>query len=314
MQVGWIGMGRMGTPMAARLARGGYSLKVWNRTRAKAEPLVADGAEIVSRKEDLRGVDVLFTMLSTGKDLADVCFGDGGVATGETTPKLIVDCSTIGVDESAEIRRKLADRKIQYLSAPVSGNPRCVIAGFLSSVVSGPKDAFDKAEPLIRAYAVRGVSYVGEGELARICKIAHNMFLAVVLQNLIEVTLLAHKKGVSRHAFLDFMNNSALGSIFTRYKSPALVNLDFTTTFTMALQCKDIDLGLVEARKLGVVMPATVAMREVFQSHFGVAASKSDPEAYLAKDFSAVLETMALYSGMHLESENVPVKSGLEVA
>jgi len=180
-------------------------------------------------------------------------------------------------------------------------------------VVSGPKAAFDKVESLISVYAVRGVSYVGEGELARICKIAHNVFLSVVIENLIEVTLLVQKAGVPRHAFLKFMNDSALGSIFTRYKSPALINLDFTPTFTIGLQRKDVDLGLDAARKLGVPMPITAAMREVFQSHFGVATLQADPEAYLAKDFAALIETMALYAGIKLESENVPVLSGLEV-
>lgn len=314
MQVGWIGMGRMGTPMAARLAGAGYPLKIWNRTRSKAEALArsASAVEIVDSKQDLSSVDVLFTMLATGKDLHELCFGDGGVASGTSKPKLIVDCSTIGVEESSDLRQRLSDVGVEYLSAPVSGNPACVVKGYLSSVVSGPKDAFDRVEPLIRSYAVRGVSYVGDGELARICKIAHNMFLAVMLESLIEVTLLANKKGVPRHAFLEFMNNSALGSIFSRYKSPALINLDFTTTFTMALQCKDIDLGLKEARKLGVAMPVATVMREVFQSHFGLAESKPDPEAYLAQDFAAVVETLAQFSGMHLESENAAVLSGLE--
>lgn len=315
MNIGWIGMGRMGAEMALRLLRAGHSLKVWNRTRAKAEPLTADGAVIVDRMEDLRGCDVVFTMLSTGKDLKQVCFGENGLAPegASSVPGIIVDCSTIGGEESADVREKLAARGVRYLAAPVSGNPKCVIAGKLSSVVSGPKDAFDKVEALIAAYAVRGVAYVGEGDLARICKVAHNVFLAVVIENLIEVTLLAEKAGVPRHAFLKFMNNSALGSIFTQYKSPALVNLDFTTTFTPALTRKDVDLGLEAARKLGVAMPVTAAMREVFQSHFGVATLKDDPEAYLAQDFAALIETLALYSGMHLESEKVHVPSGLEV-
>jgi 3-hydroxyisobutyrate dehydrogenase len=314
MTIGWIGLGRMGFQMALRLLQAGYPLQVWNRTRSKAEPLVTHGAVLVDRKEQLAGTDVLFTMLSTGKDLKEIFFGKEGVATeGRATPGIIVDCSTIGVDESHEIREKLTARGIRFLSAPVSGNPKCVVAGKLSSVVSGPKASFEEVEPLISAYALRGVSYVGEGELARICKIAHNVFLSVVIENLIEVTLLAQKAGVPRHAFLKFMNKSALGSIFTQYKSPALVNLDFTPTFTIALQLKDVDLGLEAARKLGVAMPVTSAMREVFQSHCGVATLQADPEAYLAQDFAALIETLALHAGIKLESENVAVPSGLEV-
>ncbi len=178
--------------------------------------------------------------------------------------------------------------------------------------MSGPRAAFETVEPLIRAYAVRGVSYVGEGELARTCKIAHNVFLAAVIENLIEVTLLAQKAGVPRHAFLQFMNDSALGSIFTRYKSPALVNLDFTPTFTLELLRKDVELGLATARELDVAMPVTAAIRQVLQAHVGVASLRSDAAAYLAQDFATLIETLAAQAGMRLTSENVPVASGLE--
>ena len=315
MEIGWIGIGRMGLPMATRLLKVGHPLKVWNRTRAKAEPLAKLGATIVDRIEDLRGCDVVITMLATGKDGMEVCMGAGGLAAPDAkkVPGIIVDCSTIGIEESAAIREKLTARGVNYLAAPVSGNPKCVIAGKLSCVVSGPKPAYDKVEHLMEAFAVRGVAYAGEGELARVCKIAHNVFLAVVFENLIEVMLLAQKSGVPRHAFLKFMNNSVMGSIFTQYKSPALANLDFTTTFTPPLLKKDIDLGLEAARRLGVAMPVTAAMREVIQSHFGTATLQKDPEAYLARDFATLIETLALASGVKLEPDNVAVPSGLEV-
>jgi 3-hydroxyisobutyrate dehydrogenase len=157
------------------------------------------------------------------------------------------------------------------------------------------------------------VSYVGEGELSRICKIAHNVFLGVVIQNLAEITILAQKAGVPRHAFLDFMNNSVMGSIFSRYKSNALVNLDWTTTFTPTLLRKDLDLGLAAACELDVPMPVTAATREAIQAHFGAAQLQPDPAAYLEKDFAAIIETVALAAGVKLTSENVPVPTGLEV-
>ncbi len=324
MQIGWIGMGRMGYAMAQRLLGAGHALSIWNRTRSKAEPLVARGAVLVGKSAELAASDVLFTMVSTGHDLEEVLFGTQGVL-GEVggagargaggagvVPRIVVDCSTIGEHESAQIRTRLTARDVQYLSAPVSGNPRCVAAGKLSSVVSGPKAAFESVEDLIRTYAVRGVSYVGEGELARVCKIAHNVFLAAVIENLIEVTLLAQKAGVPRHAFLQFMNDSALGSVFTRYKSPALVNLDFTPTFTMQLLRKDVELGLSTARELDVAMPVTAAIREVLQGHLGVASLRGDAAAYLAQDFATLIETLAAQAGMRLTSEGVPVASGLE--
>jgi len=315
MNIGWIGLGRMGYPMAERLIKAGHTLKLWNRTRAKAEPLAGKTAVVVDKLAELRDVEVLFIMVSTGADLEEVCFGKGGVAADEkaTLPKIFVDCSSISIEESKGVREKLANRGVQFLAAPVSGNGKCVKAGKLSSVVSGPKAAFETVKLLIEAYAPRGASYVGEGDLSRICKIAHNVMLGVVIENLIEITLLAQKAGVPRAAFLQFMNNSVMGSIFTQYKTPALVNLDFTTTFTPELLLKDLDLGLEAGRELNAIMPVTAATREVVQSHFGVAKLQADPEAYLKKDFAALIETMALASGVKVESERANVTTGLEV-
>ena len=165
---------------------------------------------------------------------------------------------------------------------------------------------------MVKTIAPKGVSYVGDGELARVCKIAHNVMLGVVIQNLIEITLLTNKMGVPRHAFLAFLNNGVMGSMFTAYKSPALVNLDWTTTFTPELLRKDLDLGLELAREWDVPMASTAATREALQAHFGTAMLQKDPEAYLQKDFAALMETIALQAGMKLEPENKPVPTGLE--
>ena len=312
-KIGWIGMGRMGFPMAERLLAAGYDVSIWNRTRAKAEPLAKIGGKIVGRVAELAQLDVVFSIVSTGKDLDEIYFGkDGLAADGGKLPPIFVDCSTIAVEESAKIRAKLAARGVEFVAAPVSGNGKCVKAGKLSAVTSGPEKAARAVAPIIEAFAPRGVSYVGEGELARICKIAHNVMLGVVIENLCEITLLAEKAGVPRHAFLAFVNNSVLGSIFTRYKSPALVNLDWTTTFTPELLRKDLDLGLELARAFDVPMPVTSTTRDVLQMHFGAAQLKPDPAKYLAGDFAALLETLALAAGMKLASENKNVPTGLE--
>ncbi|HEY6255238.1 MAG TPA: NAD(P)-dependent oxidoreductase [Xanthobacteraceae bacterium] len=312
-KIGWIGMGRMGFPMAERLLKAGYDLSIWNRTRAKAEPLAGKGGKVVDKLADLAGVDVLFSIVSTGKDLEEVYFGKDGVASGgKQMPKILVDCSTIAVEESAAIRDRLRKLGSDFVASPVSGNAKVIKAGKLSAVVSGPEAAARAVMPIIEVFAPQGVAYVGEGELARVCKIAHNVMLGVVIENLIEITLLANKMGVPRHAFLSFMNNSVMGSMFTRYKSPALVNLDWTTTFTPELLRKDLDLGLALGREWDVPMPVTAATREVLQSHFGAATLKPKPEEYLQKDFAALMETMALASGMKLESENKNVPTGLE--
>ena len=313
--IGWIGIGRMGYPMAERLLQAGHALRVWNRTRSKAEPLAALGAGLVDRPADLARVDVLFTMVSTGADLEQVLFGADGVATGGKgqVPRIAVDCSSIGVDEGEAFRARLGELGAAMIAAPVSGNAKCVRAGKLSAVASGPEAAYRQVEPLIRTFAVQGVAYVGEGELARFCKIAHNVLLGVTIQNLAEITILAQKAGVPRHAFLQFVNDSVMGSLFTRYKSNALVNLDWTTTFTPTLLRKDLDLGLQAARNLDVAMPVAAATREALQAHFGSAHLKPDPAAYLRQDFAALLETVALAAGMSLEAENLPIPTGLEV-
>jgi len=312
-KIGWIGMGRMGYPMAERLLKAGYDLSIWNRTRSKAEPLAKIGGKVVDNLLELKDVDVLFSIVSTGKDLDQVYFGKNSITGhGGKLPKIFVDCSTIAVEESAAIRDRLAQLGSEYVAAPVSGNAKVIKAGKLSAVISGSEAACKVVSPLMEVIAPRGVSYVGGGELARICKIAHNVMLGVVIENLIEITLLANKMGVPRHAFLAFMNNSVMGSMFTRYKSPALVNLDWTTTFTPELLRKDLDLGLALGREWDVPMPVTAATREVLQSHFGAATLKPDPDAYLQEDFSALMETMALASGMKLQSENKNVPTGLE--
>lgn len=311
-KVGWIGMGRMGYPMAERLLKAGYDVSIWNRTKSKAEPLKEKGGKVVDKPSDLAGLDVVFSIVSTGTDLEQVYFGKDGVFSGNKNPPVLVDCSTIAVDESVEIRKRLKERGADFICAPVSGNAKVIKAGKLSSVCSGPEAAYRKIEDMMKVVAPKGVSYVGDGELARVCKIAHNVMLGVVIQNLIEITLLVNKMGVPRHAFLAFLNNGVMGSMFTAYKSPALVNLDWTTTFTPELLRKDLDLGLELGREWDVPMASTAATREALQAHFGTATLQKDPEAYLQKDFAALMETIALQAGIKLEPENVKVPTGLE--
>ena len=310
-KIGWVGTGRMGYPMASRLAKDGQDVSVWNRTKSKADPLSEYGANIVSAVDELHDVDVLFTMVSTGKDLKQVYFGDDGVLSkGSNKSQIFVDCSSISSEDSNEIRERLNEKGVSYISCPVSGNGKAVKAGVLSIVASGPEDIFNTVKPYLETIAPRGVSYVGDGDLARFCKIAHNVMLGVVIQNLAEITILAQKAGVPRHAFLNFMNNSVMGSIFTQYKSNAFTNLDWTTTFTTPLLLKDLDLGLQSAKELGVPMPVTAATRQVVQQHAGRVEKISKDN--LEKDFGMLLESVADGAGISLVPENVPIPTGLE--
>ena len=203
-KLGWIGVGRMGGPMAERLLAAGHSVAIWNRTKAKADPFAKRGARVVERLAELSDVDVVFTMVSEGRDLEEVYFGREGLVTNSKgkLPKIFVDCSSISVENSSRIRDRLKQHDAQFVASPVSGNGQVIKAGKLSAVVSGPENAAKAVMPLIKVFAPKGVSYVGDGELARVCKIAHNVMLGVVIENLIEITLLANKMGVPRHAFL----------------------------------------------------------------------------------------------------------------
>jgi 3-hydroxyisobutyrate dehydrogenase len=302
-RLGWIGIGRMGYAMAERLAKAGADLTVWNRTRSKAEPLAAHGAKIAARVADLAACDIVFVMVSTWDDVKEVVTGPGGLLSGAAAPKLVVECSSISLEGSAELRAILSARGVALLAAPVSGNAKVIKAGRLSFVCSGPRDAFDQALPSLRMIAP-AASYVGEGELARIVKICHNVFLGVVTQSLAEITVLAQKAGVPRHAFLDFMNQSVMGSTFSRYKTPAFVNLDFKVTFTPKLLRKDLDLGLDAAKKYDVPMPLAAMTRDLVQTMIG--------RGMTEHDFAQLLVLQAESSGVTLEAENVPVSDGLE--
>lgn len=309
--IGWIGMGRMGYPMAERLLKAGYDVSVYNRTRSKAEPLAQRGAKIVDAPADLAGSAILFTMVSTSDDLKHVLLGENGLlAARRGAPGIVVDCSSISEDSSVEIRRALEAAGSQFIAAPVSGNGKCVRAGKLSVVASGPNAAFAEIEGLLNVIAGRGVTYVGEGDESRIVKICHNVLLGVVAQTLAEITILAQKAGVPRHAFLEFINKSVLGSVFSQYKTPAYVNLDFTTTFTPYLLRKDLDLGLAAGRKHEAPLPVTAATREVLQAHMGAGVFLGD--GYLDKDFATLLESQARGAGLKLVSENVPTSDGLQ--
>jgi 3-hydroxyisobutyrate dehydrogenase-like beta-hydroxyacid dehydrogenase len=301
--VGWIGTGRMGFQLATRLVEAGYDVAAWNRTRAKAEPLAARGATVVDSPAALAGRDIVFVMVSADRDLEAVVLGEGGLLTGDAVPRVIADSSTVSPEASARIRAAAAARGAGFLAAPVSGNPKVIAAGKLTVAVSGPRDAFEAARPLLEQFG-RGVTYVGDEEQARLVKIAHNVFLGVVYQCLAEITVLAERGGVSRAAFLEFLNDSVMGSTFSRYKSPALVNLDFHPTFTNLLLRKDMQLGLSAGKDLGVPMPLAAQADMLIAQAIGAGLTE--------EDFATLVLEQARRSGYVPEPENVPVDDGLE--
>jgi 3-hydroxyisobutyrate dehydrogenase len=300
LTVGWIGAGRMGAAMAVRLDRAGAAPAVWNRTRSKAEDT---GCTVVDTIADLRDRDVVFTMVSTPKDLEQVLLGDGGLlADPAHVPSIVVDCSTVSIESSAAIRQACTERGVEFLASPVSGNGKVVESGGLTLCVSGPEETFRKVEHLLR-HIGKGVTYVGEGDVARLVKIAHNLMLGVVTQCMAEITVLCEKGGVSRAAFLEFLNDSVMGSVFTRYKSPAFVHLDYTPTFTPILLRKDFDLGLAAGHELDVPMPLAGLTAQIVQ--------QSVSSGRVTEDFAILLDQQAAASGMTLKPEDTFVDDGL---
>jgi 3-hydroxyisobutyrate dehydrogenase-like beta-hydroxyacid dehydrogenase len=302
-RIGWIGSGRMGAALATRLLRAGFDVAVYNRTKAKAEALAEHGATVVDRPADLADRDVVFSMVSASADLLTVTCGEAGLLTADTAPGVLIDSSTVSTEASAQVRAEAAKVGTEFLAAPVSGNPKVVKAGKLTLAVSGPRPAFDAVAPLLDLLC-SGFTYVGEGEVARLVKICHNVLLGVVTQSLVEITVLAEKGGASRAAFLEFMNDSVMGSVFSRYKTPALVNLDFTPTFTMPLLRKDFDLGLAAARELEAPMPVASAAAQIVAAAVGA--------GHRENDFAELILEQARRAGLELRPEHVDVDDGLE--
>src|ERR1700694_76538 len=302
--IGWIGTGRMGVVLASRLLERGCDVSVYNRTRAKAEPLGKLGARIVARAADLADRDIVMTMVAGSDDFVDVMTGPEGVlANGSSVPSIVIDSSTVSMGVSSEVRDAAARRGTQLLAAPVSGNPKAARSGMLSVAVSGPRDAYDRALPYLRMLG-RSVTYVGEAETARLVKIGHNLILGVVAQIMAETTVLAERGGVARADYLAFINDSVMGSIFSRYKTPAYVNLDYTPTFTSRLLRKDFELGLDAARQLDVPLPVSALTHQIAVNLIGSGRGDSD--------FAALLELEAKGANLTLEPDPRHVADGLD--
>jgi 3-hydroxyisobutyrate dehydrogenase len=302
--VGWIGTGRMGSILASRLLDHGCDLTVYNRTRVKAEPLVKRGARLVDRPADLNDRDIVFTSVAGDPDFAEVMTGPRGLlANADRVPSMVIDTSTVSMDVSQAIREKAAQLGSALLAAPVSGNPKVARAGQLSLAVSGPRESFEQALPYLQMLG-KSVTYVGEGEAARLVKICHNLVLGVVTQILAETTVLAERGGIARADYLEFINGSVMGSTFSRYKTPAFVNLDFTPTFTGHLLRKDFELGLDAGRQLNVPLPVAVLTHQIVVNL--IANGLGDV------DFAALLELAARGANLHLQPEPKEVSDGLE--
>lgn len=302
-KVGWIGTGRMGFQLCSRLLRSGTDVWVYNRTRAKAEPLEDLGAKVVDRPIDLSDCDIVFVIVAGPSDVLEVTTGEHGVlADPDNRPQIVVDITTIDTSTSAALRSSADDMGVAMLACPVSGNPKVVQTGGATLVVSGPEAAFEMARPLIEALGKK-VTYVGHADEARLVKICHNLMLGIVAQVMAETSVLVEKAGVQRADYLDFLNDSVMGSVFTRYKTPAYVNLDYTPTFTWDLLRKDFELGLSAGRDLDVPLPVSALVHQIVVDGMG--------QGFTEQDFAALLTKAARGAGYEPESEDRNIDDGL---
>ena len=287
--MGWLGTGRMGTAIVNRLLDAERPVMVWNRTPAKTGPLAARGARVADSIVALAGCDVVYVMVSGPRDLEEVVLGEGGLLGGESRPGVLVDCSTVSEEASARIRAAAAAVDVAFLAAPVCGNPEVIADGQGSFIVSGPLKVFEQVRSDMELVA-KTVVHVGEQEQARLVKLAHNLYLGMMVQSLVEVVTLAEKAGTSREAFLEFFNGSALTSPWIRRRSPELADANWHLTFTNDLLRKDFDLGLAAARKLEVPMPATSTTYQLIQSAIG--------NGLRDEDFLSLYELQARSAGL----------------
>lgn len=294
LRVGWLGTGRMGSAMAQRLLDGGVDVTVWNRTMSKTEDLQAAGASVAGSMAELGTVDVVFVMVSTPAVLLEVVTGKDGLLSGDDLPQIIVDCSTVDPQTSVVVRTAAKEKGVGFLASPISGNPRVVAAGESVLVASGPQETFDAVVQLMETISKRAV-YAGEGEGSRLVKICHNLYLGIIVQGLSEIITLAEKSGVPRTAFLDFINNTVLGSDWVRERTPDLIALDWNPTFTMELLRKDFDLGLAAGRQAEVPMPLSADVLQLIQNAIG--------RGYRDQDFLSMFEVQAASAGMTVEPE-----------
>ncbi len=273
LTAGVIGLGNMGTAIAERLLDAGYELRVFNRTPSKAEPLAARGAVVADSAGELAAdVDVVLTSLPDDAAFEAVA---GEVIARARPGTVLVDLSTVSPAASAKVAAAAEEASVSYLRAPVSGNPTVVRAGALTFIVSGAREALERVESALLAIGPT-IHHVGDGEQARVVKLAINLMIAGLAQLMSEALVLGEASGVSRDALLRVMGSSAVGAPFVEYKTEPLLRDDYSATFTTALMEKDIDLVLDAADRAGVELPLAHDLKELLHAAIGAGHGDDD--------------------------------------
>ena len=267
--IAWIGLGKLGLPMAARLAAAGHSVKGYDRDPTRAQE--AQERQIAMRPsfdEAVKDVGAVFTSMPDDKALIGLVTGPAGLLAKLPKGTLFVDTSTVGAQASEEIAGAAAKRGVVYLRLPMSGNPVLAEAGTLTCFASGPKAAFEAIRPALTAFT-RAQTWLGEKEEARFAKLAINLMIAVSAGMMAEALALARKGGIGWQDILNVMADSAVGSPFVKYKAPPLAQRDFSSTFSCRQMAKDLDLALAAGHQNDVPMPLAALMRETYTGLIG---------------------------------------------
>lgn len=261
-RIGWIGLGRMGEPMARNILAAGHLLTVWNRSAGKAEALRASGASVAATAAGAAAeAEIVFAILSDDASLRDILLGPEGAIATMAPGAVLVEMSTISPTVSAEVAFAASARGVRYVCAPVSGSVSFAAAGKLTVLASGPKDAFATVLPLLECLSVRQF-HVGEGCEARVLKLALNMMVGVTAAMMGEALALGLKNGLGRNAMLEVIGASAVASPLVGYKLDMLRRRDYVPAFTVRMMAKDFDLILAAAHASSTPMPVAAQVRE----------------------------------------------------
>jgi 2-hydroxy-3-oxopropionate reductase len=261
--VGFIGLGIMGQPMALNLLRAGFPLVVHNRTRAKEEQLVSEGA---SAAESPRAVaascDVVITMLPDSPDVEAVYFGEDGVVAGARSGQLLIDMSSIAPAVARSVAAAASSVGADALDAPVSGGDVGARDGTLSIMVGGSVDAFERARPLFEVLG-KTIVRLGDAGAGQTAKACNQILVAVTIEAVSEALVLASKAGVDPEALIEVLSGGLAGNRVMEVRRQNFLQHDFTPGFKLALHHKDLGIALRTARELDVFLPTTAIVDQM---------------------------------------------------
>ncbi len=260
----WIGLGKMGVPMAQNLIKKGYSVTAYNRTKEKGKALSDMGGTVVDSPEAAAsGADVIISMISDDSALEAISYGQDGVFGGAKPGAIFIDMSTVSPASSGRVAEAAKKKKIAYLRAPVSGSTVLATAGNLTIFASGPKEAYDKCVDILGSMGGK-VFHVGTGEEARYLKLVMNMMVGLTSAMVAEALTFGEAGGMNWEQMIDIVNASVVASPLIGYKSALLKSRNYAPAFTVLQMAKDFDIMLEGGRSSNVAMPITSMVRQLY--------------------------------------------------